>query len=107
MTVHYLSGEFSGLLQDLARLTTSPQDAGRVTELRALVERSAPQDLVALVPQVFNVIDAMCWASFADGDVAQVERRAALAHTLLEFAVAADLVPANLWRVGQGAAQGW
>ena len=102
MTVYYLSGEFSGLLRDLAQLTTSPLDVGRVTDLRILVERSAPQDLVALVPRVFGVIDELCWAAFDEGDVGQLERQAALAHTLWEFAAAADLTPASPLRIQRG-----
>ena len=92
MTVHYILGEVSLRLGELARLSAESGDAAQLAELRLRAERCAPHELAGLVSAVLVAVDEMCWRSLTDGGVARFDCQAAVARDFAEFAQAAHLI---------------
>lgn len=92
MTQQYLKGEFSLRLGEACGEPDNPA-VPAVADLRRRVEEAPLTALPALVLEAVDVLDAVCWASLATGDVAAFERECWRGTQLREFATCAGLLP--------------
>jgi hypothetical protein len=89
MTQQYLVGQLSALLGDLER--TAAEWEALVHDLRRVVECSQPPVLPALVGDVLQLSDSVCWAALDHGDAKRFRSCAQAAAELGEFIDSAGL----------------
>jgi hypothetical protein len=89
MTQQYLVGQLSALLGELER--TAAEWEALVHDLRRVVECSQPPTLPALVGDVLELSDSVCWTALDQGDVGRFCSCARAAAELGEFIESAGL----------------
>jgi hypothetical protein len=99
MTQQYLAGELSVLLAELqAELPATVGDrpaAQAAARLRGEAETAPVARLAPVAGRALELVDAACWRSVADGDLAAFHRQAAVAAELFDFCVCAGLMPSD------------
>ncbi|MFQ5516422.1 MAG: hypothetical protein ACE5E8_02510 [Acidimicrobiia bacterium] len=91
MTQQYLAGELSLLLEQL-QAAAGDESARELTELRHRAEAGPPPALRWTARRALQIAERECWGALGRGDVATLDRRAALSASLWQFAVCSHLI---------------
>lgn len=96
MTQQYLKGELSLRLSEACDdpvCGVAPAVAPALADLRRRVEDAPLTALPALAFEAVEVLEAACWTSLANGDMAAFEGECRKGAQLHEFATCAGLLP--------------
>jgi hypothetical protein len=91
VTQQYLIGELSLLLSNVAAVATTDGTVEEALRLRRRAERSAPEDLTAVVVSALCLTDVLCVMSLSRGDMTAFTAQVEVSRRLYEFGVCSGL----------------